>query len=85
MISTVIYDSTAQTYTPFTTQSNEELAIRYFKSQSLSNKMILLNPLDFTLFKVAEFDEHSGEYTPCVPKKLCNANDFKEVFNSGKD
>lgn len=84
MIATCIYDTVSCTFTPFATTNNEELAIRQFKTSALGNKMILLNPSDFELFKVADFDEASGIYTTCPHKKLCCANDFKSFLGGNE-
>lgn len=85
MIVTAIYDSVAGTYTPFATTQNVELACRQFKASVLSNKMMLLSPNDFHLYKVAEFDEHEGVYTAFPLQKLNSASDFKEVFVNGEN
>lgn len=34
---------------------------------------------DYTLFEIGEFDEMTGTFTPCVPKSLGNALEYKKV------
>lgn len=42
---------------------NEELAVRQFKSNVNNIPLWKENPADFQLYKLAEFNDETGEYT----------------------
>ena len=51
--------------------TSDEEAKRDFKSQVNNTQLWKDNPGDFSLYKLADYDEETGEYTNCK-ELLCN-------------
>lgn len=57
---------------------NEELAKRYLKDQYMSNPTVKNSPLDFSLWRVGEFESETGEYTQTKIELVERANSYGE-------
>lgn len=53
---------------------NQSVAIRNFRDgfEQLSDK----TKDDYSLFCIGEFDDQTGEITPCAPKLVCHGSQF---------
>ena len=73
-----IYDNAANAYLPPFCLHNEQMAMRVFGDciQSADHQFSK-HPSDYTLFKIGEFDDISGQLTPeKAPQSLCNGIQF---------
>lgn len=73
------YDSKAGCYsTPFYTQT-VNVALRAFAdAANIPDHAMNKHPEDYTLFLLGEFDDETGIHTPCEPKLLQNATNYKK-------
>lgn len=64
---------------PFTLPDNDEVAVRMFRQAVNDSKPNRVNqaPQDMVLFKIAYFDEQSGEITP-AKKQILRASEVKK-------
>lgn len=52
-------------------------ALRSFQMECESAESMLHRfPDDFSLFRIGEFDQVTGEFVPCEPVVICRARDF---------
>lgn len=79
-----VYDSKAKAYMQPFFMHNPEMAIRSF-TQSVTNEDTLFNqnPLDYTLFQIAEYDDEIGKILSLhVPEQLITAQQALNNFQS---
>ena len=75
-----VYDKVAEAYSnPFYLTYKGE-AVRIFADMANDPKTkICVHRTDFSLFKLAEFDDHTGKITPLnQPEFIINATDFEK-------
>lgn len=77
----VIRDSATDDYgVPYTFKTTGE-AVRTFTdlvNRPDQNSQVFNHPEDFELFKIAEYESNTGEFTPEVPRSLGRGADVKE-------
>jgi hypothetical protein len=75
-----IFDSAASAYTQPFFMHNDGLALRAFSDNvnAETPNNISCHPDQFTLFKIAEFDDSSGEIEKITPKSLGNGLELKK-------
>lgn len=68
-----IFDSVSKTYNKPFYQSNDDTACRAFTNAiNDSESQLSLNPSDFTLYYLAEFDDESGEIHVAKQSKIAH-------------
>jgi hypothetical protein len=74
-----VYDRCSRVYDGPIPQANDDTAIRAF-TQMCNNPQstVAQSPEDFTLFKVGEFDDATGEVVGLVPEKLISAHEIAQ-------
>ena len=75
-----IYDSAAKAYMQPWYTNNDAIALRLF-TDNINNKddnTLSNHPDQFTLFKLAEFDDNKGTFQPIDPKSLGKAIEYKD-------
>jgi hypothetical protein len=74
-----IFDSAAKAYTQPFFMHNDGLAIRAFQDNvnAEQENNISKHPDQFTLFKIAEFDDATGQIEAISPRSLGNGLEFK--------
>ena len=75
-----VHDVAADAFaTPFV-QKTTGLAIRSFAQACQDeNTQLHQHPSDYTLFQIGEFDEDTGEITPCTPFSVAKALDYAQT------
>lgn len=74
-----VYDKVAQAYMPPFFTHNEGLAVRSFGASVNNPETVFFrHPTDYTLHKLGNFDDNSGEFElQHEPLKVCSAMDLK--------
>lgn len=79
MIFYSIYDNLGEKYYTPVLMVNDNTALRFFRDlvNDKEQKEIYNNPQDYSLWKVAEFDERHGSVIPAL-KKITDATSLKK-------
>lgn len=76
-----VKDELTQKFLQPTFGENEDAVIRIFKTQINSLPIWKDNPSDFSLYKIGEFVEETGEITACY-HKITSGHTVKEEKNA---
>lgn len=63
-------DSVSGLYNNPTFEMDDQIAIRNFRFSMNKTDFLSFNPHDFDFFKIGEFENTTGMFTPMEPKKL---------------
>ena len=74
-----IYDTVAEVFNKPFMDHNDASACRAFDAAFVSGEKG--NKDDYVLYRVGEFNDGSGELTPCLPSKVRTGFDIKAVEN----
>jgi hypothetical protein len=82
-----IHDSAANAYLPPFFMHNDGLAIRTFQDMvnSKEENNISKHPDQFTLFKLGEYDDNTGELIPAELKSLGNGVNYKNIVEKDEE
>lgn len=75
-----IFDNAAKNYgTPHTARTDAEAIRQFANVVNEPNNVINQTPDDFTLFRIAAFDNNTGEIIPEPPTKITNGVECKKL------
>lgn len=70
-----IYDTKGEAYSPPIFLHNDELAKRFFADLAADKSTTVgRHFVDFVLYRLGIFDDHTGELIPCTPVSLGHAS-----------
>ncbi len=75
LIGFAIHDTAANAYLPPFWLPAKDIALRTFKdcvNDPENQHAFARNPKDYTLFVIGEFQDRTGELTPCTPEAVAN-------------
>lgn len=77
-----IKDNKVRTYgRPFCCFTKGE-ALRTCNSSLSGSSLFAKYPQDFSLWEIGDFDDQTGELTPCVRTHIANLQEIKEMYES---
>ena len=71
-----IYDTIAEVFNKPFTDHNDASASRSFTQSFLSQEKS--NKEDYVLYRIAEYNDSTGEISPCLPMKVMSGFDIKQ-------
>lgn len=71
-----VHDSAVGAYNqPLFFRSRGE-AVRAFQDACGKESNFVAHPADYSFFRIGQFDDQTGVFTPVEPERICGANDF---------
>jgi len=78
-----VFDAAAKAYlSPFFSASDGVAKRAFHHACNTGGHDFFLHASDYTLFKLGEFDDETGNLTACLPVSLGNGVQFRELDNA---